>query len=542
VIPGSLALGEKVYYGGPSRKYPNGDQLAFGAEGKIGGRSCVGDGMDDERVAVLFPGHRDAKAVRTALISREVPVIPGSYSIGDRVYWCGMNWTFPNGDRLRFGAEGEVAGRSCVGDGMDDDRVAVNFPGNKGAVAMRLPEISCEPPVIPGGYCVGDRVFYAYPNWRAPDGHMLRFGVQGKVIGRSCIGDGKDDERVWVLFPGLGYGCIHLEQISRDPPVIPGGYNLGDRVFFCGPNRAAGCNGDRLGFGHCGEVAGRACRSDVAVVFPGNEDAADVRLAELSREPPVLPGGFRLSENVFYGGVGWSTPSGDTVTFGAQGEVAGRSCQGDGLDDGRLAVLLPGNRAAVLLQLTEVSRDPPPRLEERLGEQLLAAIRNEDVPTLAATHRTATAADLDNITSSALEAGLGLVERNLLCGNVAALSKVQRSAEDAQWREVLLRAGAALEEVTLPEVLKAAEESGDIFWAMGCGTESEGTRLQRPRQSCSSSAPGCQQRKRARADDAVADQPTSDGELPSARGSHSRTNGRRGKQQPSCSADANSRG
>mmetsp|Transcript_29336 Transcript_29336/g.92600 ORF Transcript_29336/g.92600 Transcript_29336/m.92600 type:complete len:847 (-) Transcript_29336:54-2594(-) len=478
-MPGGYCLGDRVYYGGPARKYPNGDQLLFSAQGEVAGRSCVGDSMDSERLAVMFPSHRDAKAVRLALLSREPPVIPGGYSVGDCVFWCGMNWTFPNGDRLRFGAKGEVAGRSCVGDGNDDERVAVNFPGNKGAVAMRLPEISHEPPVIPGGYRIGDRVFYAYPNWRAPDGHVLCFGVQGKVIGRSCIGDGKDDERVWVLFPGLGYGCICLEQISNEPPVIPGGYSLGERVFYGGPNRPAGCNGDRLTFGARGEVAGRATSSrsthnkaDLAVVFPGNEDAVDVRLAEVSREVPVIPGGHILGDVVFFGGADVKYSNGDRLTFGARGEVAGRCCTGDGHDDERVAVTLPGNRSAANLNLSEISRGPPPNLKERLTVRLKAASGRQDVPDeeasvditeLAIVHQTAVGAGIEAIAEQALQTSLAKIERGQRNGDVALLSEVLRAAEDIDWQELKLTAQLTLEQVALPKVLQAAEESGDLF-------------------------------------------------------------------------------
>lgn len=477
-VPGGYCLGDRVYYGGPARKYPNGDQLLFSAQGEVAGRSCVGDNMDSERLAVRFQSHRDAKAVRLALLSREPPVIPGGYHVGDRVFWCGMNWTFPNGDRLRFGAKGEVAGRSCVGDGNDDERVAVNFPGNKGAVAMRLPEISQEPPVIPGGYRIGDRVFYAYPNWRAPDGHVLSFGVQGKVIGRSCIGDGKDDERVWVLFPGLGYGCICLEQISSEPPIIPGGYNLGDRVFYGGPNRPAGCNGDKLTFGTLGEVAGRATSSrsahnkaDVAVVFPSNEDAVDVRLAEISREAPMIPGNYNLGDNIFHLGEDVKYPNGDRLTFGARGEVAGRSCLGDDKDEERLAVTLPGNRSAVNLSLSDISREPPPNLKERLSERLKAACRKQvavdedgvDITELAIVHQTAVGAGIQAIAESALQSSLAKVERGQRERDVALLSEVLRAAEDIDWHELREKAHLTLEEVALPAVLQAAEESGDLF-------------------------------------------------------------------------------
>mmetsp|Transcript_37161 Transcript_37161/g.81101 ORF Transcript_37161/g.81101 Transcript_37161/m.81101 type:complete len:647 (-) Transcript_37161:61-2001(-) len=345
---------------------------------------------------------------------------------------------------------------------------------------MRLPEISHEPPIIPGGYRIGDRVFYAYPNWRAPDGHMLQFGVQGKVIGRSCIGDGKDDERVWVLFPGLGYGCICLEQISRDPPVIPGGYKLGDRVFYGGPSRTAGCNGDRLTFGALGEVAGKATssrsssRADISVVFPGNEDAADVRLAEISHEAPVIPGNYSVGDRVFYSGVDWTYTNGDRLTFGARGEVAGRSCQGDGTDNERVAVMLPGNRVAAHLGLKELCCEPPANLEERLRERFDAASGCQEagqeegecvvnVYELAVVYQTAMGADIDGIAQSARLASFAQVEKGHRDGDMALLSELRRAAEDTDWKELRERASESLEEVALPRVLDAAESTGDIF-------------------------------------------------------------------------------
>ncbi|CAE8632265.1 unnamed protein product [Polarella glacialis] len=392
-IPSGFSFDDIMYYGGPAREYSNGDAIQFGQQGSIAGLCCLrGDPPDGgQRLAVLFPGHRMAKALQPALLSSQPPTIPGGYSVGDRVYWCGMNWTFPNGDRLKFGSEGEVAGRSCVGDGLDDRRVAVSFRGNRGAVAMRLPEISSQYPVIPGGYNVGDQVYYAFPNWKSPNGSTLQFGVQGKVIGRSCIGDGKDDERIWVLFPGLSYGCICLEQISLEPPMIPGHYNLGDPVYYCGPSRPVGSSDQLLVFGSLGEVAGRAASgtqlsgqralADVAVVFPGSLDAVDVRLLEISRGMPVIPGGLSHGDRVFYCGGDRAFGNGDRITFGSRGEVVGRSCQGDGQDDERVAVVLPGNRLASDLRLEECSGKAPPNLLVWLEERLAAAERKAACPT-----------------------------------------------------------------------------------------------------------------------------------------------------------------
>jgi hypothetical protein len=459
VIPGGFQIDEEVFYGGPARKYPNGDHLVFGTAGTISGRSVVGDGMDDERIAVSFPGHKDAKAVRLGLISYETPAIPGGYSVGERVFWCGMNWTFPNKDKLRFGAEGTVTGRAYVGDGLDDVRVAVSFPGNKGAVAMRLPEISKDPPVIPGGYQVGDRVFYTYPNWKAPDGYVLTFGVEGKLIGRSCIGDGRDDERAWVLFPGLGYGCIHLEQISKDLPQIPGDYKLGDAVYFSGASRTIGYSGQRVKFGMMGKVAGgRQSRMEVAVNFPGIDDAVDVRLPELSREHPKLPQGFTLGDTVYYGGITFCSPDGYLATYGASGEVSGRSCQGDGLDDDRIAVQFFGCRGSMLVALHDVWKEFPPKLEEKLLGQLQAT---EDIPMMAATYRTAEIAGMLDIRDQAMRAGMAHVEKALQMGDVAALSQLQRAGEDALWPELEDNAAIALEDLVLPRTMQAAKEAND---------------------------------------------------------------------------------
>jgi hypothetical protein len=48
--------------------------------------------------------------------------------VGDPVYFCGSNQTFPSGSKLKYGKRGEVSG----GAQLDaDTKVAVRFPGNK---------------------------------------------------------------------------------------------------------------------------------------------------------------------------------------------------------------------------------------------------------------------------------------------------------------------------------------------------------------------------------------------------------------------------
>jgi hypothetical protein len=459
VIPGGYQLDEEVYYSGPTTKYPDGDRLVFGAAGKISGRSVVGDGKDDDRIAVSFPGHKMPKALRCAFISYEPPVIPGGFSVGDLVFWCGMDWSFPNKDKLHFGAQGTVTGRACSPDGIDNARVAVSFPGNKGSVVLRVPEISKDPPVLPGGYHVGDRVFYTYPNTKTQEGFVLTFGVEGKLVGRSCIGDGRDDQRVWVSFQGCGYGCIHLEQISKDRPVIPGNFKLGEVVYFSGANRTVGHLGQRVEFGMMGKVTGgREARSEVTVDFEGIDDAVDLQLLELSSELPKLPKGFALGDAVYWGGAAFCTPDGHLVSYGGSGEIVGRSCKGDGHDEDRIAVHFLGCRGSSLVQLHSAWKEFPPKLEEKLTIQLQKA---KGIPMIAATYRAAKVAGIDHIRDQAWKAGMLRVEGALKNGNVASLSQLLRAAEDALWPELEDHAALALEELVLPRTMQAAKEAND---------------------------------------------------------------------------------
>lgn len=42
--------------------------------------------------------------------------------------------------------------------------------------------------------------------------------------------------RLWVKF-GDAFACIELNQITTEPPSIPGGFKLGEPLFYCGPSR-----------------------------------------------------------------------------------------------------------------------------------------------------------------------------------------------------------------------------------------------------------------------------------------------------------------
>jgi hypothetical protein len=77
-----------------------------------------------------------------------------------------------------------------------------------------------------------------------------------------------------------------------DPPPLPGGYKVGEKVFFTGTNQTVS-NGDKLVHGQQGELVGpatleRYTGKGVSVHFPGNKGTIDCSLTQV-RPPPPLP-------------------------------------------------------------------------------------------------------------------------------------------------------------------------------------------------------------------------------------------------------------
>ena len=99
--------------------------------------------------------------------------------------------------------------------------------------------------------------------------------------------------------PPFAGGCA---QVSRDaPPPLPGGYKLGEKVFYTGANETAS-NGDKWVHGQQGEVVGPATGKErnthVNVLFPGNKGNVECLLTTVRRlraasaatpPPPAAP-------------------------------------------------------------------------------------------------------------------------------------------------------------------------------------------------------------------------------------------------------------
>ena len=76
-----------------------------------------------------------------AQVSRDAPPpLPGGYTVGDQVFFTGASETFPSGDKLVHGQQGEVTGPAAL-ETHKGKGVAVRFPGNKGNVGCPLTQV-----------------------------------------------------------------------------------------------------------------------------------------------------------------------------------------------------------------------------------------------------------------------------------------------------------------------------------------------------------------------------------------------------------------
>ena len=82
-----------------------------------------------------------------------------------------------------------------------------------GAQVSRKP-----PPPLPGGYVLGEQVYYTGASCRTvEDGNRVEHGEQGEVVGPATSEGGPEGKGVGVLFRGnkLAIGCYLIEVRHR---------------------------------------------------------------------------------------------------------------------------------------------------------------------------------------------------------------------------------------------------------------------------------------------------------------------------------------
>ena len=178
-------------------------------------------------------------------------MLPGGFRLGQKLFFMGANQTLASGDRLTHGQQGEVVGHTIL---ERCHALGMKFSENRQNVYCYIDELSeSAPPPLPGGFTMGQELFYTGPSHTFDNGERLTHAQQGEVVG-SATSEG-DAEGLKMRFRGnKGFVTCFPEELSASaPPPLPGGYILGQALFYTGPSHTFG-NGERLTHAQRGEV------------------------------------------------------------------------------------------------------------------------------------------------------------------------------------------------------------------------------------------------------------------------------------------------
>ena len=148
-LPGGYAVGEKVFYAGGSETFEHAGSVyktTLGQAGEVKG-AASDPNFTGKGLLVMFPGNKgDVQCLLTQLSRAPPPPLPGGYAVGETVYFTGESETFPSGNKLTHGQEGEVMGHPESDQPHFGEGVAVMFPGNKGSTGCPLTVLSRSKP------------------------------------------------------------------------------------------------------------------------------------------------------------------------------------------------------------------------------------------------------------------------------------------------------------------------------------------------------------------------------------------------------------
>ena len=148
--------------------------------------------------------------------------LPDNYSLGQKVWFCGAPQRLQGDDRVEYGLEGEVV-EASIFNAHDEltgaqKRLSIKFQGNTERVECYLGELSkaWPPPPLPGGFSVGQQVFFRGVRQRLLSGDRVGDNRPGEVVGASSIDPAT---RVAVRFPdNVNATDCHVDTLSTAPP------------------------------------------------------------------------------------------------------------------------------------------------------------------------------------------------------------------------------------------------------------------------------------------------------------------------------------
>lgn len=161
---------------------------------------------------------KDGRSLRSA--TRKIMLANG-WRIGETAYYNGASEVFSPTEKLNFGQAGTVTGPCEDGDSDDDEYLSIRFPGNAKCIAVPIDEL-CKAPVpttLPGGFKLGEEVYYSGPPMEFKDGDRLNWAAKGTVTGPCTAGDKDDDKYVSVLFQKNKNNVFtKIAALVREPP------------------------------------------------------------------------------------------------------------------------------------------------------------------------------------------------------------------------------------------------------------------------------------------------------------------------------------
>ena len=329
-LPVTLSNGSRLVYG--DRAVVLGLPMAPALRGGKGVALCFGEGIKanlDRAVDSLSP--------------EKPPPLPGGYKPGDPFFFTGRNYTFPSGQRVLYGAHGEVLGPAQDETGTGGS-IMVVFAGSTTPTKVETGTISLNPPTpLPGGFLAGQTVYFKAHSRFLPSGEYVLFGAVGEVQGPAVERNlpRKGGPGIAVRFDNRTADTdVQIALLSYSKQKMPGSFRSGATVYYRGYNRTITepdsiVAGEYLLYGAKGEVVGpvlvASARGEtvtdrVAVLWDSIASRAlDTEFSVLTPTAlPPLPGGLLAGTMVYYQGPSRTLPGTDiTLEHGERGEVVG---------------------------------------------------------------------------------------------------------------------------------------------------------------------------------------------------------------------------
>merc|ERR1712118_98356 len=138
-----------------------------------------------------------------------------------------------------------------MGDGAP--RVAVAFPGNAGPVSCAMGNLVRQEPQLPGGFSIGESVYYKGSGAKFSDGTALCFGMCGKIVGLGRINGSREVHKIKVKFPDNVSAVSCQVSALSTKPELPGGFEIGSQAYYTACRKTLPSGGE-VAFGLKGEV------------------------------------------------------------------------------------------------------------------------------------------------------------------------------------------------------------------------------------------------------------------------------------------------